>query len=183
MAEISAKDVMIPRTQMVAFPDDLSTDELLAELREWSDRIEAPRLAPREPVEEKPVAARGDSGLLELEALDYTGLLSRCSGDRELAVRLMRKMQRQSADYLASLTRAVASNDADEAAAIAHKLKGAAGAIGLRRIQALAGTMERDFRQGDLDAAEAILAALAELLADYSREVEQRLSSACTEPA
>jgi len=32
--ERSAKDVMIPRTQMVAFPDDLSTEELLAELRE-----------------------------------------------------------------------------------------------------------------------------------------------------
>ncbi len=32
--ERSAKDVMIPRTQMVAFSDDLSTEELLAELRE-----------------------------------------------------------------------------------------------------------------------------------------------------
>lgn len=32
--ERSAKDVMIPRTQMIAFSDDLSTEELLAEIRE-----------------------------------------------------------------------------------------------------------------------------------------------------
>lgn len=32
--ERSAKDVMVPRTQIVAFPQDLSCDELLAELRE-----------------------------------------------------------------------------------------------------------------------------------------------------
>lgn len=32
--ERSAKDVMVPRTQIVAFPQDLSCDDLLAELRE-----------------------------------------------------------------------------------------------------------------------------------------------------
>ena len=32
--ERSAKDVMIPRTQMIAFSDDLSTEELLSEIRE-----------------------------------------------------------------------------------------------------------------------------------------------------
>lgn len=32
--ERSAKDVMIPRTQMIAFSDDLTTEELLAEIRE-----------------------------------------------------------------------------------------------------------------------------------------------------
>ncbi|MDN7244948.1 hemolysin family protein [Planococcus shenhongbingii] len=32
--ERSAKDVMVPRTQIIAFPQDLSSDELLAELRE-----------------------------------------------------------------------------------------------------------------------------------------------------
>ncbi len=32
--ERSAKDVMVPRTQMIAFPDSLSSEELLAEIRE-----------------------------------------------------------------------------------------------------------------------------------------------------
>ncbi|MGK7376674.1 hemolysin family protein [Planococcus sp. 1R117A] len=32
--ERSAKDVMVPRTQIIAFPQDLNSDELLAELRE-----------------------------------------------------------------------------------------------------------------------------------------------------
>ncbi len=32
--ERSAKDVMVPRTQMIAFPDSLTTEELLEELRE-----------------------------------------------------------------------------------------------------------------------------------------------------
>src|SRR5690606_21231198 len=32
--ERSAKDVMVPRTQMIAFPDTLSSEELLKEIRE-----------------------------------------------------------------------------------------------------------------------------------------------------
>jgi CheY-like chemotaxis protein len=117
----------------------------------------------------------GDANFLKLKTLDYAGLLSQCAGDTELARTMMLHMRSSSTEYMTSLSCALTKKDSAEAAAIAHKLKGAAGMLCLMRIHALAEMMERDFRHGELAAADEYMAALAALYKDYNKEASQRL--------
>jgi HPt (histidine-containing phosphotransfer) domain-containing protein len=70
-------------------------------------------------------------------------VVRRCSGNRELAVRLLRKFAAQSATDRDVITTAATEADHDQIAQTAHRLKGASGNLGLTAISRVAAELER----------------------------------------
>jgi CheY-like chemotaxis protein len=80
--------------------------------------------------------------------LDTQDGLSRVAGNRKLYLKLLRQFVEQQGPAIAQVTSALAQGDAALAERLAHTLKGVAGNIGAKAVQAAAGVLEKLIRGG-----------------------------------
>ncbi len=146
-------------------------DILFAMLDKWvSDTSEHTEVVPvEEPTpqvaEETPVK-RANDGL----PLDINGLLERCGGSRDLAMKLLDKFCTRTPDELLEMESALAAGNAEALASLAHRLKGASAMLSAEPLRAEATELERLAQcQNLLDAAQCMEQANMEFarLKDY----------------
>ncbi len=92
----------------------------------------------------------GDPAALEsgatISGLDTKDGLSRVAGNRKLYLKLLRQFVEQQGPVVAEITDAMAKGDTALAERLAHTLKGVAGNIGAKTVQAAAGDLEKLIR-------------------------------------
>ena len=82
-----------------------------------------------------------------VEGLDPKDGLSRVAGNRKLYLKLLRQFVEQQGPALDQISDAMAKGDRPLAERLAHTLKGVAGNIGAKGVQAAAGTLETLIRE------------------------------------
>ena len=85
-------------------------------------------------------------GLPQMAGLDTTDGLARVAGNRKLYLKLLRQFLEQQGLALGQIAAALAASDAALAERLAHTLKGVAGNIGAKPVQAAAGDLEKLIR-------------------------------------
>ena len=85
-------------------------------------------------------------GLPSFEGLDTKDGLTRVAGNRKLYLKLLRQFAEQQGPSVEQITTALAQGDTTLAERLAHTLKGVAGNIGAKPVQAAAGTLEKLIR-------------------------------------
>jgi len=83
---------------------------------------------------------------------DENRFLQSLADDMELARELLSAFMEDSPERSASLGKALAENDADQASKMAHSLKGMCGVVRSGEMSDLAMNMEHSAKSGDLDA-------------------------------
>ena len=81
-----------------------------------------------------------------IDGLDTQDGLSRVAGNRKLYLKLLRQFVEQQGPAVGQITAALAQGDAALAERLAHTLKGVAGNIGAKAVQAAAGALEKLIR-------------------------------------
>jgi two-component system sensor histidine kinase/response regulator len=92
------------------------------------------------------VPAQSAAELPEIEGLDAQDGLTRVAGNRKLYVKLLRQFVEQQGPALEQISAALAKGDTALAERLAHTLKGVAGNIGAKGVQATAGVVEKLIR-------------------------------------
>jgi two-component system, sensor histidine kinase and response regulator len=118
----------------------------------------------------------------KVEGLDTKDGLARVAGNRKLYLKLLRQFIEQQGPAVGQITAALAQGDVALAERLAHTLKGVAGNIGAKPVQAAAGALEKLIRDkagaAEVEPAkQQVTAALDALLA----ELQAALSSAAPE--
>jgi len=98
-----------------------------------------------EKVAEAPAKNTSDD-LPSVTGLDTQDGLSRVAGNRKLYLKLLRQFIEQQGPVVGQITAALAQGDVALAERLAHTLKGVAGNIGAKAVQAAAGTLEKLIR-------------------------------------
>ena len=102
--------------------------------------------------EEKGVARPGEGAKLSAEelpliaGLDTRDGLARVAGNRKLYLKLLRQFSEQQGQAVGEISAALAQGDQALAERLAHTLKGVAGNIGAKPVQAAAGALEKLIR-------------------------------------
>jgi HPt (histidine-containing phosphotransfer) domain-containing protein len=109
--------------------------------------------------------------------LDTVDGLERILGNRRLYGQLLRRFQHDHAETALALEDLLQSGKYDAALCMAHRLKGAAGMIGARAVQEMAGGMEENLRQLVPANPELLLPALQTLL----QQTADAIAAAVTE--
>ena len=78
----------------------------------------------------------------ESPALEFDELLARCMGNIEFAERVLAKFQQRFGAELAQLEQGLASQNAEQIACVAHRLKGASANVGAPGLQIQATEIE-----------------------------------------
>jgi HPt (histidine-containing phosphotransfer) domain-containing protein len=86
----------------------------------------------------------------EADILDYDALIERCIGNIELAGRLLEKLQTCLPREIEDLEKALAMQDADQLARIAHRLRGTTANISAQGLCRAAEEIERRGKMGCL---------------------------------
>jgi two-component system sensor histidine kinase/response regulator len=119
-----------------------------------------------------------------VDGLDAKDGLARVAGNRKLYVKLLRQFVEQQGRALEEISAALARGEASVAERLAHTLKGVAGNIGARDVQAAAGVVEKRIREkadgADLDAARQQAAGVLDPLI---RQLRTALGSSVVETA
>lgn len=149
------------RCLLAGMDDYLSKPLQAAELAEALARWLSAELAQAPPETE---AARAKP---KLDAADMVGsvlleaaVVKRCGGNRTLAARLLRQFVVQTTEDLTTLGQAADGGDAGHLVKAAHRLKGAAGNLGLRESELAAAELEEAARSGKIDVAYRLVATL-----------------------
>ena len=90
----------------------------------------------------RPVTGNQDD-LPDIAGLDAKDGLARVAGNRKLYLKLLRQFAEQHGPALNQISAALAQGDSALAERLAHTLKGVAGNIGAKPVQAAAGTLEK----------------------------------------
>jgi two-component system, sensor histidine kinase and response regulator len=101
---------------------------------------------PEKPVEPPPPPKTEE--LPSVEGLDQKDGLGRVAGNRKLYLKLLRQFAEQQSSAVTQISAALVQGDKPLAERLAHTLKGVAGNIGARAVQAAAGTVEKLIREG-----------------------------------
>jgi two-component system, sensor histidine kinase and response regulator len=114
--------------------------------------------------------------LSAIVGLDTKDGLTRVAGNRKLYLKLLRQFVEQQGPAVGQITTALAQGDAALAERLAHTLKGVAGNIGAKAVQAAAGALEKHIRdRAEPSAVESakqqVAAALDPLIAGMKAEV------------
>jgi HPt (histidine-containing phosphotransfer) domain-containing protein len=88
------------------------------------------------------VAVKQESQDTEMPVFDLQELLNRCLGNLDFAERILTKFQSRSGDDIEEIERAIAAEDVDAVAAIAHRLKGASATAAANGICSRASEIE-----------------------------------------
>jgi two-component system sensor histidine kinase/response regulator len=117
-----------------------------------------------------------------IEGLDTKDGMTRVAGNRKLYLKILRQFAEQQGPSVEQISAALAEGDNSLAERLAHTLKGVAGNIGAKPVQAVAGVLERLIRERAA-AAEAgtAISAVAAALEPLLAEIRKALPSA--EPA
>ncbi|KAA6186042.1 transporter substrate-binding domain-containing protein [Thiohalocapsa marina] len=110
-----------------------------------------PVSAPASGVVPAPPAA--EAGLSGLDGIDTAAGLRRVQGNRALYVKLLRKTAQTQADTVEQYDNAVAAGDWTLAQRLIHSLKGVAGTLGARELQAASARLETSVKARQPDAA------------------------------
>jgi PAS domain S-box-containing protein len=124
-----------------------------------------------------PKAGKGDAPaageLPPIEGLDAKDGLTRVAGNRKLYLKLLRQFVDQQGPAIEQVAAALSKGDAALAERLAHTLKGVAGNIGAKSVQAAAATVEKLIREktagAELEAATKRAAAVLEPLVTQLR--------------
>jgi two-component system, sensor histidine kinase and response regulator len=131
--------------------------------------------------------ARGTDELPEIDGLDAQDGLTRVAGNRKLYVKLLRQFVEQQGSALEQVAAAVVKGEVALAERLAHTLKGVAGNIGAKRVQATAGLVEKLIRENaasaELEAARKSAAGVLEPLVSQLRVELDASAEACAIPA
>ena len=123
-------------------------------------------------------AAQGADELPPIEGLDAKDGLARVAGNRKLYVKLLRQFVEQQAPALEQIAAAIAKGEAAVAERLAHTLKGVAGNIGAKAVQAAAGVVEKLIREQAADAElESATARAAAVLEPLVRQLRVELGA------
>jgi two-component system sensor histidine kinase/response regulator len=98
------------------------------------------------PAVPSPVAEAGDE-VPAIDGLDTKDGESRVMGNRKLYVKLLRQFVEQQGPALEQIALAMANGETSVAERLAHTLKGVAGSIGAKPVQAAAATLEKMIRE------------------------------------
>jgi two-component system sensor histidine kinase/response regulator len=85
--------------------------------------------------------------LPDIEGLDTKDGLSRVAGNRKLYLKLLRQFMEQQGPAVGQIMGALVKGDVALAERLAHTLKGVAGNIGAKAVQAAAGALEKGIRE------------------------------------
>jgi len=119
-----------------------------------------------------------------VDGLDSADGLRRVGGNHKLYVRLLRQFISQQAGAVAQIRAALTTQDTATALRIAHTLKGVAGNLGVRPVEAAAAAVEKLLRDGSpTDAADSALEPLAAVLDSFLAKLRAALSMGATETA
>jgi two-component system sensor histidine kinase/response regulator len=121
-----------------------------------------------------------EGGLPQVEGLDSADGLLRLGGNRKLYLKLLRQFLREKADGAAQISERLDAGDHETAERIAHTIKGVAGNLGAKPVQAVAGELENAMRAG---ADRAQLETLRERLAERLSSLATALRPLLTEEA
>jgi two-component system sensor histidine kinase/response regulator len=98
---------------------------------------------------QRPAPSPDDRPLPAIDGLDTVGGLARVAGNKRLYRNLLALFAAQEGDTHSQILASIASGDRKLTESIAHRVKGAAGNIGLGDVFATAGKLERAARQMD----------------------------------
>ncbi len=83
-----------------------------------------------------------------IDGLDAADGLRRVGGNQKLYLKLLRQFASQQANAVPDINAALAAHDGATATRLAHTLKGVAGSLGARSVEAAAGAVEKLLRDG-----------------------------------
>jgi signal transduction histidine kinase/CheY-like chemotaxis protein/CHASE3 domain sensor protein len=111
-------------------------------------RPQNPAVASANPVQANEANAikEAQDGLSTIDGLDAKDGLSRVAGNRKLYLKLLRQFVEQQGPMAAQISAALANGDVALAERLAHTVKGVAGNIGAKPVQAAAGVLEKLIR-------------------------------------
>jgi two-component system sensor histidine kinase/response regulator len=115
-------------------------------LFETVGRFYEPRTSAMPAAVSRPDSAPGPSGLPAVAGLDTRDGLGRVGGNAKLYLRLLRDFAEQQSGVATRIGDALAASDVAGAERLAHTLKGLAGNLGAKDVQARAGALERLIR-------------------------------------
>jgi len=143
----------------------IDADQLMTKVRHWTKVALRQRAGPSRQEE------RSDGDDLANLCFDYGAVLTRCSGNQELAWDLLRQFADRLEDELAQLRQAVESADAPETARRAHKLNGTSASLGVEMLRKHAVELENMARAGSLAEAGPVVAEIEQTIRMYRAEV------------
>jgi signal transduction histidine kinase/HPt (histidine-containing phosphotransfer) domain-containing protein len=140
---------------------------LAAKVRRWLPHLEFPA------AEDGPVD--GDRGG-PAEAIDHAVLGELTGGDATMTAEILDDFVDATTADLTRLDRALSADDLEVARRLAHRIKGAGGVVGARRVADLASGIEREAGNGAADGRHLlpVLAELAKAVADVDAARDQR---------
>ena len=122
-----------------------------------------------------------------IAGLDSNDGLSRVAGNRKLYIKLLRQFVEQQGPAIGQVTAALAQADVALAERLAHTLKGVAGNIGAKAVQAAAGGLEKLIRAraavSEIEAAQQQVAAALDPLVAHLRSAVNAPAPEVTAPA
>ncbi|HXJ92728.1 MAG TPA: response regulator [Terriglobia bacterium] len=123
----------------------IDPDALFATLARWVKRRHAPAGEPPA----KPSHGAEEVPIPEIEGIDVAGGVKRVAGNRRLYRDLLTQFAAKQADAGTQISSALEGGDRQLAERLAHTVKGVAGNIGIKQVQAAAEKLEKAIRQGD----------------------------------
>jgi HPt (histidine-containing phosphotransfer) domain-containing protein len=93
---------------------------------------------------------QASSGPCDPEVLDFDGLCERCMGNLDLVQRLLEKFEQWIPEELAELDQALALDDPQRVAQVAHRIKGSSASISAQSLQRAAAEIVELSREGRL---------------------------------
>ena len=142
----------------------IDPDALFATLTRWVK----PRTTGLPAAPPRQRSATDEVAVPEIEGVDVDGGLKRVAGNRRLFRSLLEQFAEKQAGAAALIAEALEQGDRAVAERLAHTVKGVAGNLGIGRVQAAAGAVERGVRESDV----ALPALLAELNAALGPQIE-----------
>ncbi len=135
---------------------------------------------------EEASSEKKDGGLAAVPGLDASDGLARVAGNQNLYLRLLRRFVEQQGPVAGEISSAMVRNDSTLAERLAHTLKGVAGNIGAKPVQAAAASLEKLIRarapSAQVEAAvHALSAVLAPLLAALKAALDTKGPAAASQ--
>src|SRR5262249_25235611 len=159
-----------------------------ASLFETVGRFYKTSQTPSQPERSHPPQAKGEADLPVIPGLDTKDGLARVAGNRKLYAKLLGQFRDQNGETISQISAALSQNDTTLAERLAHTLKGVAGNIGAKPVQAAAGKLEKlisdHAKTEELESAkQQVAAVLAPLLTELQRAFTQGKPQIAAQPA
>ena len=165
-------------------PKPIDPGELYAAIRRWCK----PHALVSSPQSGRPPAAIADREVAVefLDGIDLVDGLKRVAGNRPLYRNLLLKFRQSQAGAAPEIRQALAAGDRQRAERIAHTIKGIAGSIGAKELQAAAAAVEQGLRDSNPAHTETDLSAfetaLRRVVASLVNLAELEPASPCSQP-